>query len=92
MRSEPSRDVANRRESGGSVATVGDVSRRAIAKPLSPRAAFIASLAEHLKALALAGDIEAARVASDVLARLLGSDPVAAPVVDFVNERLRRGR
>jgi hypothetical protein len=32
-RSEPSPDVANRRESGGSAATVGDGSRRAIAKP-----------------------------------------------------------
>jgi len=30
------------------VATVGDDSRRAIAKPLTPRAAFIANAAEHL--------------------------------------------
>lgn len=44
------------------------------------------------EALALASDIEAVWVASDALARLRGSDPVAAPVVDFGNDRLRRGR
>ena len=48
---------------------VADELRRAIAK----RAAFVASLAERLQALALAGDVEAACAASDASGRLLGS-------------------
>ena len=90
VRHEPSRDVANRRESEGSAATVGDDSRRAIAKPPTPRAAFFASLAEHLKILAVSGDVEAARIASDAIARLLGSTAIGARVVDLETARRRR--
>ena len=89
-RSEPSRDVANRRESDEAAATDGDEPRRAIAKPRRPREAFIASLAERLKVLALASDIDAARVASDAIARLLGSGGTGADVVDLEVARRRR--
>ena len=88
-RHEPSRDVANRRESEGSAATVGDDSRRAIAKPLTPRAAFVVVLAEHLKVLALVGDVEAARVAWDAIGRVLGSPSAAGSVVDLAVARRR---
>jgi hypothetical protein len=84
------RNGANRRESDGSLATVGDGWRRAIAIPPSPRAAFVASLAEHLKTLAIGGDIEAARIASDAIARLLGSSARVASVVDLETARRRR--
>lgn len=89
-RREPSRDVANRREGGGEAATVGDDSRRAIAKPPTQRAAFVASLAEHVKTLALAGDVEAARIASDAIGRLLGSSATEARVLDLAMVRRRR--
>jgi hypothetical protein len=57
----------------------------------SPRAALIASLADHVRALALAGDLEAARVASDALARLLtGKEGDTAPIVDLARARERR--
>jgi hypothetical protein len=72
------------------VATVGDDSRRAIAKPPTPRAAFIASLAEHLKTLAVSCDVEAARIASDAIGRLLGSSTTEARVVDLEAARRRR--
>jgi hypothetical protein len=52
--------------------TVGDETRRAIAKGLSPRAAFIVDLAEHVKVFALGGDVEAVHVAADALARTIG--------------------
>lgn len=45
-----------------------------IAKPPNARAALIAALAEHVKTLALAGDIEAARVASDTIVSLLAME------------------
>jgi hypothetical protein len=61
--------------------TVGDDSRRAIAKPPTSRAAFIASLAQHLEIVAVSGDVEAARIASDAIARLLGSSAAEARVV-----------
>ncbi len=38
----------------------------------------------HVKVLALAGDIEAARVASDAIGRLLCSNATSASVVDLV--------
>lgn len=58
----------------------------------SARAAFIVELAEQVKAMALAGDLEAARVASDALARLLGgATGKSTSVVDLGSERRRRG-
>lgn len=90
-RSEPSRNVANRREGERSLATIGDDWLRAIAKPPTPRAAFIANLAEHLTALAIAGDVEAARVASEAIGRLLGSNATAASGVDLACARAGRG-
>ena len=90
-RHEPARDVANRREGDRSLATVRDDSRRRIAKPMTPRAALLAVLADYVKLLALAGDIEAARVASDAIGRLLGSNETSASVVDFAGARRRCG-
>jgi hypothetical protein len=84
-RSEPARKVTNRLESEGSAATVGDDSRPVIAKPPTPRAAFVAALAEHVKALALAGDLQAARVASDALVCMLTTGD--AHVVDLAVAR-----
>jgi hypothetical protein len=44
-----------------------------------------------VRALALAGDLEAARVASDALARLLtGKEGDTAPIVDLARARERR--
>ncbi len=44
-----------------------------MAEPANPRAALVADLAEHVKVLVVAGDLEAARVAGAAIARLLGS-------------------
>jgi hypothetical protein len=42
--------------------------------------------------LALAGDLEAARVGSDALARLLGSNAPGASVVELADARRRGGQ
>jgi hypothetical protein len=47
-------------------------------------------LPEHLKTLALAGDVEAARIASDAIGRLLGSRATEARVLDLATVRRRR--
>jgi hypothetical protein len=72
MRRETSQTVAKRREREGEPATVHDETRRRIAKWSLPRVALLIALAEHLRGLALAGDFEAARVASCAISRLLG--------------------
>jgi hypothetical protein len=51
---------------------------------------LVADLADHVRELALAGDLEAARIASDALTRLLGTGDASAPVVDLACAR--RGR
>jgi hypothetical protein len=57
----------------------------------SPRARLIQALSETISAAALAGDLAAARVASDALQRLLAEpEVVAAEVVDLAKERSRR--
>jgi hypothetical protein len=43
-----------------------------------------------LKNFALCGDLEAARIASDTIARLLGSSAKGARVVDLETARRRR--
>jgi len=57
----------------------------------SPRAALAATLAGHVTELLAGGDLEGAKVASDALARLLGSTSGAGEVVDLEVERRRRG-
>jgi hypothetical protein len=42
----------------------------------NPRASLIASLSEHLRVLAAAGDMGAAKVAAETLVHLLGLTPV----------------
>jgi hypothetical protein len=92
-----SRNVANGRQSSRIVAsdvrevTVRDETRRAIAKPRSARAALVADLADHLKVLVHADELEAARVASSAIASLFGSWRAGSPVVDLARERARRG-
>lgn len=68
----------------------GDDSRRAIAEPPNPRAALLTSLAEHLPVLAHVGDIEAVRVASDAIGRLLGLSATGSCVVDLAVARRKR--
>ncbi len=58
----------------------------------TPRARFIAELAEQVKALALAGDVAAARVACEALARTLGIDGGAGQVLDLADARRDRER
>jgi integrase len=59
----------------------------------SPRAVFLAALAHHAGALALAGDLAAARVASRALAELLAEGGGGgAAVVDLAAEREKRER
>jgi hypothetical protein len=71
--------------------TARDETRRAIAKSPNARAALIVALTDHVRTLALVGDLEAARVASDAIARLLGT-AAASPgmVVDLARSRDRR--
>jgi hypothetical protein len=76
--SKPEDFVANGRETSPNVAsderetTFRDETRRAIAKPPNTRTALVADLADYVKLLALAGDLEAARIALTAIARLLG--------------------
>lgn len=71
-------------------AAAGDETRRAIAKPSSTRAAFVVELAERVKVLTLAGDLEGARVAVEALQRLLGAAPSKlADVLDLASRRPR---
>ncbi len=50
---------------------------------VNARAAFIAILAHYVKVFGLAGDVEAARIATDAISRLLGSQVRRARVVDI---------
>lgn len=59
----------------------------------SPRAALAADLAGHLARLLAAGDIEGARIAHEMIGRLLTADPSGgAAVLDLATERRRRER
>lgn len=96
--SKPEDFVANGRESSRTVscevsqATVGDETRRTVAKVRNARATFIATLADHVKVFGAAGDLEAARIAADAISRLLGRPATEEDsVVDLVRERSRRG-
>ena len=58
----------------------------------NPRAATLARLAEDLRALAAAGDLEGARIVHETIARLLGAEGGSgAAVMDLSRERERRG-
>lgn len=71
-------------------ATSGDGQKSRAESP-TPRAALVADLARHVGELAAAGDLTAARVASEALRALLGAEGEAAVVVDLASERARRG-
>lgn len=94
--SKPEDFVASGRESSpsvssdGSRATARDETTRTVAKGRNARASFIAVLADHVKVFGAAGDVEAARIATDAIARLLGSLATGATVVDI--RRAKRGQ
>jgi len=90
LRRERSRTGAERREGGESAATDGDETRRRLAKAKNPRASLLALLAEHIAELALVGDIGAARIASDALARLLAAQAPESVITDLSSARGRR--
>lgn len=50
----------------------------------------MAGLAEHLKNLAVSGDVEAARIASDAITRLLGWNATGTRLVDLETARRKR--
>jgi hypothetical protein len=50
----------------------------------------VVDLRHENSALALGGDLEAARVATDAIARLLDAGTTSAPVVDLASARRRR--
>ena len=57
----------------------------------NPRTALVAALGDAVKAAALAGDLEAVRIAADALTRLVGLGAgQGAEVVDLAGERARR--
>ena len=57
----------------------------------TPRTALVAALGDAVKAAALAGDLEAVRIAADALTRLVGlGTGDGAEVVDLAGERARR--
>lgn len=87
---EPVGTGATRRETHMSTATARDETRRAIAKPPTPRASLVADLADHVRELAFVGDLEAARIACEALAQLLGTSDASSPVVDLARVRGRR--
>ena len=87
---EPVRTGATRRETDMSTATARDETRRAIAKLPTPRASLVADLADHVRELAFVGDLEAARIAGDALARLLNARRVVDPTsTRFLWSKLR---
>lgn len=60
--------------------------------PISPRVVLIGHLAEAVRDAAAVGDLEAARIASDALVRLLGVNlGQSAEVLNLAQERERRG-
>ena len=60
--------------------------------PPNPRAKLVADLGDAVKAAALAGDLEAVRIAADALSRLVGAGMGnGAAVIDLTGERARRG-
>ncbi|WP_437621795.1 hypothetical protein [Sorangium sp. So ce1151] len=60
--------------------------------PPNPRAALVAALTDGIKVAAFAGDLEAARVASEALAQLLGGEGStgSSTVIDLQQRRERR--
>ncbi|MGK4008365.1 hypothetical protein WMF31_37480 [Sorangium sp. So ce1036] len=61
--------------------------------PANPRMELVAALTEGIRASALGGDLEAARVASEALSRLLsrGETPSAAPAAPVIDLRAVQG-
>jgi hypothetical protein len=60
---------------------------------VNPRAALVVTLAEAIKGATLAGDVVAARVASEALMKLLGGgwDGGVVEAADIQADRERRG-
>lgn len=56
------------------------------------RARLLAELGQAIASATAAGDLEAARIAHEALARLLGPPGAAGGVVDLSAARARRGR
>jgi hypothetical protein len=59
---------------------------------LPPRAALIADLAGRLAELAAAGDVDAARIASDAIARLLAAPAAASEPAAVIDLAAKRGQ
>ena len=84
-------DVDESRKEGDDVALFSTERCTFSANPANPRSSLVSELGERLASLVTAGDLAAARVVSETIARLLGSDdePMTA-VIDFRDERMRK--
>ena len=84
-------DVDEAQKEGDDVALFSKARCTFPANPANPRSALVSELGARLASLVAAGDLAAARVISETIARLLGTDSDGqTAVIDLSDERVRK--